>query len=89
MEKKISTQKALTTRFGNVSTGICTDFKPMKGLVVLNKHILSAQRLRPKSPCVHKKLSVSDCLERIDIGEKRHGDSFVLENRQLANLSML
>ena len=29
-----STEKALTARFGNVGTGICTGFKHMKALLV-------------------------------------------------------
>ena len=37
--KAFGEKKALTARFGNVSTGKSTDFKHLKALVVLFKHI--------------------------------------------------
>ena len=46
-------KKVLTTRFGQLSTGIIADFKYMKAMLVFYKHNLSlAKALTEKSTCL-------------------------------------
>ena len=51
--KKINTSKALTARFGNVSTGKSKDFKHIKALGFLFKHIFKhIKALTENSMCL-------------------------------------